>query len=329
MKVLYTNAQSIIKKMAELRVLVAMKNPDVIALTETWSNSDIDNSFLHIDNYEIIERRDRVDTRGGRGGGILVYVRKGICAWNKKLDGSFCQCAGVKLKGRNSNLGIYVVYRSPNSSRENDEALCALVRQLSGRFVLIGDFNFPGIRWSMGGSDAKGRAFYDTVEDKHMTQHVEESTHISGNVLDLVLSSDESIVRDVRMEGRLATSDHELIESELVLEVGLSQSSDKVRDYGRGDFIEMRQRIGNIPWEHELTDLGVEECWAFIKHEIFDMIEALVPMKRKKSVRAPPWLDGEVKKAIKEKKKAWNKWKRTRKEEEKREYKIWETKTKK
>ena len=59
---------------------------------------------------------------------------------------------------------------------------------------MVGDFNFPGIRWATGGSDAKGRAFYDSIEDKHLTQHVEEPTHISGSLLDLVLSSDDDIV---------------------------------------------------------------------------------------------------------------------------------------
>ena len=77
-----------------------MKRPDVVALTETWTNVDIDNNFLHISDYEIIEREDRVDTNRGRGGGILVYVRKGICAWKEKVDGAFCHCVSVKLKGR-------------------------------------------------------------------------------------------------------------------------------------------------------------------------------------------------------------------------------------
>ena len=51
-----------------------------------------------------------------------------------------------------------------------------------------------------------------------------------------------------------------------------------------------------------------------------------MPMRRKRSARAPPWMDGEVKRAINEKKKAWN---RSKKEEEKRDYKKWENKTKK
>ena len=328
MKLLYTNAQSVIKKMAELRAVVALKNPDVIALTETWTHSDIDNSFLQIVNYEIIARQDRTDTSRGRGGGILVFVKKGLCAWKEVVE-TFCQCVSVKLKGRFSELGLFVINRSPNSSRENDDALCASMRQMNGRFVIVGDLNFPGIRWATGGSDAKGRAFYDTVEDKHMSQHVEESTHISGNLLDLVISSEDEVVRDVQMEGRLATSDHKLIEAELLLEVPPSQSSDHVRDYGRGDYAEMRRRAGNIDWANEMEDLSVEESWSFIKKNLSELIESLVPMKRKRSARAPPWMYGEIKRAIREKKKAWNGWKKSRRVEDRNVYKEWENKTKK
>jgi hypothetical protein len=114
---LYTNAQSIIKKMAEFRAIVEMKKPDVVALTETWTNADIDNNFLQINDYEIVERADRMDTNRGRGGGILVYVRKGICAWRERVEGEFCQSVCVKLKGRSEEISIFVMYRSPNSSR--------------------------------------------------------------------------------------------------------------------------------------------------------------------------------------------------------------------
>ena len=122
-KLIYMNAQSVIKKMAELRIIVGMRKPDVVTLTETWTNNDIDNSFLYIDNYEIIVREDRADTSRGRGGGILIYVKKSMCAWKEEVVGPFCQCVGTKLRGSNGDLAVFVVYRSPNSSRENDDSL--------------------------------------------------------------------------------------------------------------------------------------------------------------------------------------------------------------
>ena len=68
--VMFTNAQSIVNKVDELRALVAMTKPDVIALTETWTNDSIGNDYLTISDYEIVVRKDREDTDRGRGGGI-------------------------------------------------------------------------------------------------------------------------------------------------------------------------------------------------------------------------------------------------------------------
>ena len=82
-----------------------MKQPDVIALTETWTNSNISDDFLHIDGYELVARNDRVDTDRGRGGGVLVYVAKELYAWKVEAGGCFEQCASLKLKGKEKRSG--------------------------------------------------------------------------------------------------------------------------------------------------------------------------------------------------------------------------------
>ena len=84
--------------MEELRVVASLKQPDVIAITETWTHKDISNEYLSLDGYELVERKDRSDTDRGRGGGILVYVAKERCAWREQVGGCFEQHALVKLK---------------------------------------------------------------------------------------------------------------------------------------------------------------------------------------------------------------------------------------
>ena len=109
------NSQSVIKKMDELRTVVFMNKPDIIALTETWTNCDIDNNFLNVEGYEVVARGDREDTEKGRGGGVLIYVKKTRCAWEIEIGSDFCQCKAVMIKGKKRDLAVYVVYRSPNS----------------------------------------------------------------------------------------------------------------------------------------------------------------------------------------------------------------------
>ena len=53
-------------KIGELRAVISLKLPDVIALTETWTNCNISDDFLHIDGYELMGRKDREDRSGKR-----------------------------------------------------------------------------------------------------------------------------------------------------------------------------------------------------------------------------------------------------------------------
>ena len=198
---------------------------------------------------------------------------------------------------------------------------------MRGSSVLIGDFNFPGIRWGSGRSDAKSRPFFDAIEDNFLAQHVDEPTHKSGNILDLVISKDEHLVENVEHEGRLGKSDHEMLLVALNLEMIEAVVPTNSRDYGKANFEEMRRELRDESWEC-ISHTGVEECWSILRGRLKKLVDDWVPWKRK-GMNTPRWMNGEIRKAVNEKKRAWNKWKRTGREEEKKEYLMWEKKTKK
>ena len=56
--VLYTNAQSVVNKIEEMKAVASIYNPGIIILTETWTNETVSNEYLRINGYEIIERMD-------------------------------------------------------------------------------------------------------------------------------------------------------------------------------------------------------------------------------------------------------------------------------
>ena len=51
----------------------------------------------------------------------------------------------------------------------------------------------------------------DTVEEALMTQMVEFSTLVRGNILDLVITNMPERIQELREEGRLGKSDHVMI----------------------------------------------------------------------------------------------------------------------
>ena len=123
LKVMFANTQSVVNKVDELRAVVSVLKPEVIALTESWTNESIGDDHLVINGYEMVARKDRRDTDRGRGGGLLVYVCKSLDAWNIEKDTEFNQCVSIGIKCRCEDINIHIVYRSPNSNKYNDDAL--------------------------------------------------------------------------------------------------------------------------------------------------------------------------------------------------------------
>ena len=156
------------------------------------------------------------------------------------------------------------------------------------------------------------------MEDNFLTQHVDEPTHTSGNVLDLVISKDDQLIQNVSYEGRLGKSDHEMIITTVKMEMVDFDIPTRMRNYNLANFGEMRKEVGNVDWESALDQAGVEESWSIIKRCLEDLVDKWVPWKRPRKGRmAPKWMNAEVRKAVNEKKKAWKRWKTSGREEDK------------
>ena len=58
--------------------IVIARDPDIIAITESWSNETIESAFLKIPGYKLPYRQDRLDKSNGHGGGVLLYIRESL-----------------------------------------------------------------------------------------------------------------------------------------------------------------------------------------------------------------------------------------------------------
>ena len=126
LRIMYTNARSIVNKIDELKSFVHTSEFDIICITEAWTNSNISNHYLNIPGFQIISRLDRIDTQNGRGGGIIIYIKDHLKANEIASTCEFNQYAGVQIITSSCALNLFVVYRSPNSTHENNEKLLAL-----------------------------------------------------------------------------------------------------------------------------------------------------------------------------------------------------------
>ena len=258
-----------------------------------------------------------------------MYAKKYVVAWQLDIDTTFNQAVLVKIKNGNENIGLSVVYRSPNSSRVNDEALCNWMAGLTGTNVLIGDFNYPDIDWENGTSGARSREFYETTADMFMEQLVTEPTHVSGHTLDLILSNREGLIREVKTEGRIGKSDHDIVTFEMAINEK-NEKEKRVRpNYKRANFIEMRATLDKNDWRGLMRDMNVNEAWEVMRDKVKAVMQTHIPMKKPRKNNEPPWFNREIQKKIEEKRKAWRKWKGTGRSQEKEEYKKKVTELKK
>ena len=76
------NARSIINKKTELNIMVDDIKPHIIGITESWANNDITDAELGLEGY-VMFRKDRM---GRRGGGVLLYIKETIPAYEVQLQ---------------------------------------------------------------------------------------------------------------------------------------------------------------------------------------------------------------------------------------------------
>ena len=78
----YLNARSIVNKKNKLNIMVEDINPHIIDITESWAIKDISDAELGLTGY-IMFRRDRIRRRGG---GVILYIKESIQAYEIKLE---------------------------------------------------------------------------------------------------------------------------------------------------------------------------------------------------------------------------------------------------
>ena len=140
------NARCIINKKTELNIMVDDIKPHIIGITESWANNDITNAELGLEGY-VMFRKDRI---GRRGGGVLLYIKDTIPAYEVQLqEEADCNDAiWCNLVTGHTTVIIGVVYRCPNITKQNNEKIHNAINEVSkGDCIIMGDFNHGNIKW--------------------------------------------------------------------------------------------------------------------------------------------------------------------------------------
>jgi len=234
------------------------------------------------------------------------FPKHGVCVYIKDSLKS-CRCRDTALIPNvlpiflpDYSLYILTIYRPPsNSPTDNAELVAFITRFCVGKEVLlVGDFNLPSIHWQSespgDGVTARDELFLNLFDTLGLIQLVREPTFIrSGNVLDLVLSSERDRVQNVVLCPPFPHCGHVLVMFDYLFQ-GESTNNDPnherpvVRDWYKGNYDSIRSALLNIDWDLELSYRDVEGTSEFIRKALFDLTCLHVP-ERKLQVSRPPW----------------------------------------
>src|ERR1700690_179145 len=106
---------------------------------------------------------------------------------------------------------IGVCYKTPTANEDEIKTIFEQIKHVS-QFdtVLIGDFNYPDVNWKLRDSGTHGSEFLELINDCFLCQHVKEPTR-GKNVLDLVFSTEPSMVTEVQVKSPVSNSDHNVL----------------------------------------------------------------------------------------------------------------------
>lgn len=205
---LLANVRSLPSKMDELEVRLPSMKPDIIVFTESWLDSSLPDSAVHLDNYTII-RRDRND----RGGGIICYVSNVFQVHTiSSLDVPSLQLCSSELIAfyiTSINLIVICIYHPFWGDRQKNDEAVDCITDLIDFAVTSLNSNHP-IKMLVCGDFNDLRHSYDYIS--HVTDLVPLVKHPTraDHILDQIFSNFSSH-STVKILPPLGSSDHSMV----------------------------------------------------------------------------------------------------------------------
>jgi len=335
-KCVLINARSLQSKLHEFQHLIA-QNYAAIFITESWLNETVTTSLLDGTHSFNIYRKDRLHKRGG---GVIGMISKQFHSYHVPLPAKFdllevvCFCVLTAL----GTFRFITVYRPPEYNQEAREYMRLLNECLeflcntSDTVVLVGDFNLPRINWNIPDSpdDRIHSLFLDLCVRFGLHQFVDVPTH-DNNCLDLILSTDPLIVSDLSVSSPFSSSDHCMVNFNVVLtphestELPRSNEFGNVYDLEKADFVSMNVELMCHPFNSGIVVSNsaenisfadsVDEVWSKFVAPLNAAINnnvPLLPKVRNKSNNSRPkrkYYPRHICRAIKRKEMLWKKYK--------------------
>ena len=221
-----------------------------------------------------------------------------------------------------SKIVISAIYRPPDStpsydfhsvteftSHHNNSA-----HLLSNHSLILGDFNYPAIKWIEGcgfsnSVNSADSALRETLQDHSLLQ-VNPFPTRKENILDLIMTdAPDRIINIATMTPIQAglETDHDLLEFDFVARPRrVKEPARYAYNFKSSDFENLKLQImqSSAISNSASCNSGVDTCWSNWKSALLDIIDANIPKARVRDSNTPPSIDKEVRHLMKRKESA-------------------------
>ena len=193
-------------------LIVASKGFDILLCSETLVSNFRHIAELSIPGFKrpILLKRNEIN----RAQGMAVYIRSGCSASHKASFECGChETQIIKVFGKHSNFYLFSVYWNPDADGIFDCLLVSMAaiqeNDRKASLVFIGDFNAHHKEWLnfVSNTDCHGLRALDFSSESGCDQIIHNSTHRSGNCLDLIFTDTSGVVAG-NVGSPIGTSDH-------------------------------------------------------------------------------------------------------------------------
>lgn len=217
--------------------------------------------MLQIDNYSIL----RSDRSHSPGGGVALFYRNDLnikwidvdCSKFNSVISNF-EFLCIDLFHNSLQTRFLCLYLPPKFSicPNTVKTVCKLIDNLSSMLFpcfVIGDFNLPKIDWESYSSNGSisHDIFLQFCVNNGWTQHIQSSTHIKHNTLDLLLSNflGNKTLQSFSVNPPLTTKcDHNLIALKLLNKIYSKSPPTPLLNYNRTNFQMVLKDLSSVIW---------------------------------------------------------------------------------
>ena len=164
----------------------------------------------------------------------------------------------------------------------------------------MGDFNYPRIDWNNLSSDRQGEEFLNVVQDCCFVQHVLEATR-ENNILDLVLTSEENVIEDLKILEPIGNSDHNTVVWKFLCSNLMYESQDKSKlnklDFKHANYVNINRILSAVDWDDEFEGKDIDSQWKSFCEILLSACDGNAPLKKFRNKMQPKWFNAEAKRS--------------------------------